>query len=97
MLKAHENQNLQLKLNELHVNSGELRECVLKTAELMDSLHQKEESAVRCNAAVDGLRRIIREVKTMRTSANVELQVMATVAAGLQAIGILGNADSRAA
>ena len=96
MLKTHENQNLQLRLNELRLRSGELRECVLKTAHLMDSLHRKEESAVRCDAAVDGLRRIIREVKTMRTSANVELQVMAQVAAGLQAIGILGNVDTDA-
>lgn len=94
VLKAHENQHLQVELNRLRVNSGELQACVLKIATLMDSLHEKEERALQCDAAVDGLRRIIREVKMMRTNANVELQVMATVAAGLQAVGILGHANA---
>ena len=93
MQKAQENQLLQLELNRLRVDSSELQDCVLKTASLMDMLHAQEERAARCEAAVDGLRRIIREVKMMRTNANVELQVMATVAAGLQSIGIIGNAD----
>jgi hypothetical protein len=75
----------------LQEKSGPLRDSVLNTASLMDTLQQKEECAARCDSAITGLRKIVREVQMFRTSANVELQVMATVAAGLQGMGTMSG------
>jgi len=90
--KSHENQVFQMELDGLHVECSALKNCVINSANLMDLLHVKEERAARCDAAVNGLRRIIREVKELRTSANVELKVMATVTAGLKTMGSLEGA-----
>ena len=62
---------LQMQLAGLRNNSSELQTYVLKTASLMDELREKEESATRCDAAVNGLRRVIREVQDFRTNSNV--------------------------
>jgi hypothetical protein len=82
---------LQMQLAGLRNNSSELQTYVLKTASLMDELREKEESATRCDAAVNGLRRVIREVQDFRTNSNVELKVLAIVAAGLQGMGVMGD------
>lgn len=89
--RSHENQMLQMELDGLHEKSSVLKNCVINSASLMDLLHEKEMCATRCDCSINSLRRIIREVKEVRSSANVELQVTATVAAGLQAMGTLGN------
>jgi len=89
--RSHENQMLQMQLAGLRNNSSELQTYVLKTASLMDELREKEESATRCDAAVNGLRRVIREVQDFRTNSNVELKVLAIVAAGLQGMGVMGD------
>jgi hypothetical protein len=86
--RSHENQLLQMQLAGLRNNSFELQDCVLRVATLMDQLREKQECAERCNAAVDGLRRVIREVHDFRTSSNVELQVLAIVSAGLSGMGL---------
>lgn len=91
MARSHENQMLQMQLAGLRNNSSELQTYVLKTASLMDELREKEESATRCDAAVNGLRRVIREVQDFRTNSNVELKVLAIVAAGLQGMGVMGD------
>ena len=88
MARSNENQLLQMQLAGLRNNSFELQDCVLRVASLMDELRKKEKYAERCNAAVDGLRRVIREVHDFRTSSNVELQVMAIVSAGLSGMGL---------
>ena len=72
-------------------STSELSGYVHASANLMDKMRKKEECASRCNAAVNGLRRIVRDTKGLRTSANVELQVMATVAAGLQGTSVMGH------
>jgi hypothetical protein len=80
-----------MQLQGMRNSTSELSAYVHASANSMDKVREKEESASRCNAAVNGLRRIVRDTKALRTSANVELQVMATVAAGLQGTAVVGH------
>ena len=89
--RLHENKQMQIQLTDIRRKSIAFGDDMLTLIALHDEQKEKEKLVWHSNAIMAKLQKVAQQSKASRCSGNVDLQVLAVVASGLEALNFSGK------
>ena len=89
--RLHENEQMQIQLTDIRRKSITFGDDMLTLIALHDEQKKKEKLVWHSNATLAKLQKVAQQSKARRCSANIDLEVLAVVASGLEALNFSGK------